>query len=183
MVDTPRLVTDLQALLADNTIGAISPQDLRDMLVSLVVPYGSLYFTTPAPTTPEAGVQIKALGTTTAVNLSGFDMPANNRLRYTGPVTRHAHIACSLSLTMAGNNEIAGLSIFHFDASAGSGAVLDHSHVERFISTGADIGSTALHADVMMDTNDYIELWVENHSNTSAITIVRGYLFVMGMTV
>ncbi|KKL63849.1 hypothetical protein LCGC14_2170990 [marine sediment metagenome] len=36
MVDTPRLLSALQTLLADNTVGAISPQDIRDFLVSAV---------------------------------------------------------------------------------------------------------------------------------------------------
>ena len=35
MVDTIRSISALQALLADNTSGDISPQDIRDMLVSL----------------------------------------------------------------------------------------------------------------------------------------------------
>lgn len=35
MADTLRTIAALQTLLADNTVGAISPQDLRDMLVSL----------------------------------------------------------------------------------------------------------------------------------------------------
>ena len=38
MVDTVRTVAALQTLLADNTTGAISAQDLRDMLVSVVSP-------------------------------------------------------------------------------------------------------------------------------------------------
>ena len=35
MVDTARTITEMQALLADNTSGDISPQDLRDMLATL----------------------------------------------------------------------------------------------------------------------------------------------------
>jgi len=35
MVDTVRTIAEIQALLADNTTGAISAQDVRDMLVSL----------------------------------------------------------------------------------------------------------------------------------------------------
>jgi hypothetical protein len=35
MADTPRTLAALQALLADNTSAAISPQDIRDMLVSV----------------------------------------------------------------------------------------------------------------------------------------------------
>lgn len=42
MADTSRTLAALQALLADNTSGAISPQDLRDMLLSLASGYGSI---------------------------------------------------------------------------------------------------------------------------------------------
>lgn len=42
MADTIRTVAQIQALLADNTTGAISPQDLRDMLVSLANAYQQL---------------------------------------------------------------------------------------------------------------------------------------------
>lgn len=45
MVDTVRTVAELQALLADNTSGAISPQDLRDFLVSAINPLTSTYQT------------------------------------------------------------------------------------------------------------------------------------------
>jgi len=37
MSDTRRTLSQLQALLADNNVGAISPQDLRDFLVSTVI--------------------------------------------------------------------------------------------------------------------------------------------------
>lgn len=43
MPDTQRSTSDLLDLLADNTAGNISPQDLRDVLVSLLGGYGSIY--------------------------------------------------------------------------------------------------------------------------------------------
>ena len=43
MADTSRTLSALQTLLADNTAGAISPQDLRDMLLSLSSGYGMIY--------------------------------------------------------------------------------------------------------------------------------------------
>jgi hypothetical protein len=42
MADTIRTIAEIQTLLADNTTGAISPQDLRDMLVSLANAYQQL---------------------------------------------------------------------------------------------------------------------------------------------
>lgn len=53
MADTVRTIAALQALLADNTEGDISPQDLRDMLVSLDdggwVDYVDTQYTEAAP--------------------------------------------------------------------------------------------------------------------------------------
>lgn len=43
MTDTVRTLAALQTLLADNSAGAISPQDLRDMLVSVASPLLALY--------------------------------------------------------------------------------------------------------------------------------------------
>lgn len=43
MADTIRTISALQTLLADNATGDISPQDLRDMLVSLANAYQQLY--------------------------------------------------------------------------------------------------------------------------------------------
>lgn len=43
MADTIRTRADLQTLLADNTTGDISPQDHRDVLVSVLGVFGQLY--------------------------------------------------------------------------------------------------------------------------------------------
>lgn len=45
MADTVRTRSALLTLLADNTSGAISPQDIRDFLVSVHGVYGSIYHT------------------------------------------------------------------------------------------------------------------------------------------
>ncbi len=43
MADTARTLAALQTLLADNTSGAISPQDVRDFMVSTMGGYGSIH--------------------------------------------------------------------------------------------------------------------------------------------
>lgn len=43
MADTVRTLASLLSLLADNTTGAISAQDLRDAIVSIMGVYGGLY--------------------------------------------------------------------------------------------------------------------------------------------
>lgn len=178
MPDTVRTVATLQALLADNATGDISPQDLRDFLVSVPNPYGAISRNVAAATTiVTPGTYYKAAGTTTIGNASNFDMPVDGRLRYTGTTQRHFHIAITVALTTANVNNVVGLKI------AKNGTVIDNTVTKRFVSTGADIGSTALHGDVSMVQNDYLELFVTNETDTDTVTIEELYLFAMGMLV
>jgi len=43
------------------------------------------------------------------------------------------------------------------------------------------VGLVAVHTDVMLATNDYIELWVTNETDTNAVTVQDAYVFAMGM--
>jgi hypothetical protein len=182
MVDTVRTLSALQTLLADNTTADISPQDLRDFLVSAEPHYGSMYFSTPAATTPGGtGTPLKALGTTTSVSLRNFTMPASNRLTYGGAEPRHCSINASVSFITGGTNQLIALHLYHWDDSASSGAVLAHSEVNRLVGTGSDEGATGLAGDVTLDTNDYIELWVENETSTNDITINHGYIHALAV--
>lgn len=178
MADTARTKAALAALLADNVTEQISPQDIRDFLETMHPSFGSLYVSTAAETTVSvAGTYVKAAGTTTSVNLHRVTMPANNRLTYTGTPDIHAHIACSLSMTSINNNVTVGVGL------AKNGTVLEHSKLNRRVGTGTDVGSTALHADAMMSTNDYLEIFISNETNTGNLQIEYGYLFFLGMMV
>lgn len=182
MADTNRSLSALQALLADNNAGDISPQDVRDFLFSMKRPMGSYYITSASQTSISSqSTPVKAAGTTALSDNTVaylFDMPANNRLRYTGTPDIHAHIAISTSMTTASNQKLVELSVYKNGTTQ-----LAHSIVRRFVSTGADVGSTALHADVMLSTNDYIELWVANETDDTNLTIQFLYVFAVGMFV
>lgn len=71
MVDTVRTITALQALLADNTSRDISPQDIRDMLVSLAsrVEATAVKTTTYTVGVFDAYVPCNATGAAFTVNL------------------------------------------------------------------------------------------------------------------
>jgi len=177
MADTARTKAALAAILADNTSGAISPQDVRDFLETMHPSFGSLYFSSAAATTiTVAGTFYKAAGTTTQVSANRFTV-GTNRLTYTGTPTIHTHIAASYSMTTAGTNDILGIAI------AKGGSVLTHSILKRKIGTGSDVGAAACHADVSLATNEYIELWVTNYDATATVTLDLGYLFILGMMV
>lgn len=180
MPDTLRDLAALQTLLADNTIGDISPQDVRDFLYSMKRPHGSIYITSSAETSIAlVSTPVKVAGTTALSDNTShylFDMPASNRLRYTGSPDCHAHIAISLSMTAAANNKVAELSVYKNGTTR-----LEHSVIERKITTGSDVGATALHADCNMSQNDYIELWIANNTDSANMTISKMYMFALGM--
>ena len=182
MADTPRTKAELATLLADNAAGQISAQDVRDFLETMHPSYGSIYVTTPAETTINGTASfVKAAGTTADVNLhrvSGTTaLAVDNRLRYDGTPTIHVHGVISFSMTIAtGTNKVLEL------AAAKNGTVLDHSVVSRNAASTA-VGTGALHFDTMMSTNDYVELWVRNTTDTTNIQIEHAYIFIMSMMV
>ena len=180
MVDTQRSQADLLTnLFVDGqAAGAITPQDVRDAIISLSPPYGGLTFTVPAATTiGTPGVMVKAAGTTAVTNTREFSVVGNNRLVFNGISPRHMHIAMSFSVTTAGANDDVSIAI------ARNGVVITHSKLTRFMATGTDHGSTASHADVILSADDFLELFVTNEDTTSDVTIQQGYIFASGMLV
>lgn len=186
MADTQRSKSDIATLLADNTTQAISPQDVRDFMESLHFSFGSMYFSSSAETTISvANTFYKAAGTTTDVNLHRFSgktaLAVDNRLKYTGTPDVHIHGACSFSVSVAsGTNKLVEVGIWHWDDSAASGSILAHSIIETNQTTTA-VQSSASHFDLVMSTNDYIELHVSNETDTVNVTVQYGYLFMLGM--
>lgn len=180
MADTRRSLSALQTVLADNTVGAISPQDVRDVLVSAAPPYGAMYISSSAATSLSAdNTWTKVSGTTTSTNLKEFTMPANNRLTYGGVAPVHCHVVASISMTAGANNQVFGFRIVKNGDETLTDSVA--SELRRKVGTGTDVGSLAVHYDSAMTTGDYLELWVENETSAAEPTITQFYFFVMGM--
>lgn len=178
MADTMRSLSELATLLADNTTGAISPQDLRDAVLKTVQPgHGEIYITASAQTSVvSSGVWYPSAGT---FDLSepamNWDMNTNGQLRYTGAAGRVAHIAMSFSMTAAANNKNISVAV------AKNGTVLTPSIVNRQIGTGADEGTGAVHAFTTMSTNDYLTAVIRNNTDTTNATLTTVNLFAMDM--
>ncbi len=180
MVDTQRSqATLLTSLFADGqAAGSITPQDVRDAIISLSPPYGGLSFTIPAATTISTpGVMVKAAGTTAVTNVRDFTTPGDNRLTFVGVSPRHMHIAMSLSFTTAGTNDRLSIAI------ARNGSVLTPSKLTRFVGTGSDQASTASHADIILNVDDFLEIFVTNEDAAADVTVEQGYIFACGMLV
>ena len=171
MADTQRSVSAVLALLADNTAGDISAQDLRDAFVSWRMGMGQIYVaatdratvtisdttnyfevTNPVWTLSSGGVWVDESG-------------GNGRLTYTGTADVMCHIACTISFTAASNNQVMHWRI------GKNGTTDAASEVQRKVSTGADVGSTALHLVTSMTTGQYLSLWVRNATTASNVTL------------
>ena len=85
MADTPRTIADLLTNLFQDgqPDSSITPQRVRDLIVSLIPALGAIYFSTPVETVVGgANTKVLALGTTTVLaSPHSMDMPQNNRLR------------------------------------------------------------------------------------------------------
>ena len=185
MPDTVRTPADLLAsTFQDSQVGGITAQDMRDLIVSLRNPMGRVATNVPALTDiVTQNVMVKAAGTTTLgpmphqVDAGGSDF----RLRYTGTITRHFHIALDFNAEFAsGTNLIAAAQLYLWDDSAGSGALVDHTY-RRSVVAGAFVQQITMHSDIMMDENDYIDLYVANTSAVQDVTIDDAYMFMVGI--
>lgn len=100
MADTQRDLAALQALLADNTSGDISPQDVRDMLVTVLGVYGEMLITDGATAQSSlSGTPAKMTGWDTDGVNNGVtpDSTTDNDLTIT--VTGKYLIWCNFSFT------------------------------------------------------------------------------------
>lgn len=183
MADTDRSIADILALFPDNSTGAVSPQDLRDMVVSLQTAYGDMYVSSALATTlGTTGTAVKAGGTTTAGILQDFSMPTDNRLRYDGAATRAVHaVATATILSTAVSQDITAY-IYHYDNSSTSGAVVAKSAAAHSLSTVAsEPHAITVQAQVEMDTNDYLEFWLANDTSSQNVTAQNMNLVARGV--
>lgn len=177
MVDTVRSIAALLALLANNTTGNISPQDMRDVVVSLEPALGGMYVSSSAATTfSDSVTPVKALGTTLiAAGAHNFDMPASNRLRYTGAADVSVVCIAGLSITAGANNKDTEMSF------AKNGTVITDSVASRKIGTGADVGRAVVIGIDVMSQNDYIEVFLLNTTDTTSITLPHMTMGIFGI--
>lgn len=127
---------------------------------------GNIYVSTATATTFTAiNTPTKILGTTTASNLFRVTSPTNNRLVYIGKKTRRFQVICSLSMIATANNKNFSFYIYK------NGAALPESKQVFRLGSNTDRGSVTLSCTVDLATNQYIEVWAENNSDNTQITV------------
>lgn len=155
------------------------------------MPYAGISWTT-AMSTPNstatsisvAGTYVKGAGTTSETHASStFTTSTSNRITFTGTESRVGHIVMQATVSLtSGTNQGIGIALYHWDDSAGTGSLLPHSECITTIAS-TDSAQITSHADAVLEENDYIELWIANHTNTNNVLIEYAYLFVMGSPV
>lgn len=177
MSDTARTLSALLTIFADGQAkGSITPQDMRDLLVSIQTAYGGMEITTAAETTIEtAGVAVKMAGATTIVApYSYFTMPENNRLTYTGTVAKTFSVSGCVSFTAATNNQIICFG-------SGINGVAGTARSCTKIGTGADMVAVAGPRIVTLNPNDYLEVFVKNETSDANVTAEHLGYFVSSL--
>jgi hypothetical protein len=103
--------------------------------------------------------------TTTAPQLFDFIMPENNRLQYIGDDPVLTNCAVALTLSAAGNNKVVNIYF------AKNGQVVPASRMELRTAIGADERSATALFLCQFEKDDYMEIFVENTTDSTNITI------------
>jgi len=163
MADTPRGLTALLALFADNTTGNISPQDYRDLIVSCLGVYGSLncFEQAHAQDNPDTGAKITC-----------FDVNGDSH------GTTPDHTDDSITIDVAGEFDIYFQCSFSGTANSTVKFRLRIDGAEqllgctRKLGTGGDIGSASFFAPaVALSAAEVITVYMEADGATDDFVI------------
>jgi len=178
MVDTKRTSTDLLTNLFQDGQGAnaISENDLRDFLVSLLQPYGGVEMEANAAETTINTINVYEViaGTFTATNLREVTVSAAGLFTYTGTPDRHFSLAANMSFEAAVSNKIIKFAWFK------NGTVIP-AETQHKILVNTDINTLSVHSDITLVTSDTLQLKVANATDNTNFTIVDFYAFIQGM--
>lgn len=161
-----------KAILADGSGGAAW---------DTIHPYGSFFYNDHAtPTVLAATTGYKKLDNTnlsfnpaSGVTLNEMTY-SDGRLTYTGTNDRHFHIVFNMSIDQAsGVDRDVTIALYK------DGTIIPHAECIQTTQNSKYV-STALHADVMMSTNEYLEAFVKI-SVASNVNFYNFYMFAMGM--
>ena len=111
-----------------------------------------------------SGVPVKALGTTTANAINQKFTHTDNRLTYVGGLDRDFQVSSTMTF-VTGSNKVIGMYV------AKNGVIIPSS--EMYAASGASGRAESIHIQTIlnMTNGDYIEIWIENETDTTDITV------------
>lgn len=110
------------------------------------------------------GVEVKVAGTTTSSDVTSKFTNITNRATYVGALDRYFKVTATMSLSSGNNNQIGAYV-------AKNGTILSDSGMFATTNSGGRVESVFIQTLVELTENDYIEIFVENNSSTSNITV------------
>lgn len=110
-------------------------------------------------------VAVKIAGTTTSGALAQKFTFTDNRATYVGAITRDFKVSAVLTVVAATSNKQIGLYIRKTNTLV--------TESEQYVTTNANSRAEAItiQSFVNLSTNDYIEIWVENDTDNTDVTI------------
>jgi hypothetical protein len=166
MADTPRTRAELLTLFADNTIGSISPQDLRDFVVTILGGYTSIK--TVDGTTAQTGIS------TAPTLLTQWDTNGiSDRLT-------PDHTTDSITVDIDGVYDIdcfvsfAGSGTTTFEIHLRVDGVEQDEGMHRKIGTGGDVGSAGFGGQVSLTAGQVLTAWIEADGSSKSVTVADG---------
>jgi len=171
-------VIAVKSPVIDNTSTKSRHRDNNGMMNTYVG--GRWYIDTGDSTATTISTQdtyVKAAGTTTEEDLQWFSSSGDNDLTYDSTQTVEVQIAGSINVSAVsgGSDKNITLTLRHWDDSAG--AYVDLPNKAKGVSTSAGtFHNIGIIGYASMDTDDRIELWIENNSDTVNLTVDEGSL-------
>jgi hypothetical protein len=175
MADTIRDQPQILALFADNTTGDISPQDLRDFVVSSMGVYGGMAVQDGAPVT-QAGIT----STPSKATFWNVDLPSDGVVAdsttdddLTIPTNGGGDYEVSFDISFA---TATGASTL-FEARLRINGAENGDGCHRTISSTA-IGTTNFSTIVTLAAGDVLTIYVENSSGTNTLEIHDAHFWI-----
>lgn len=112
-------------------------------------------------------VAVKIAGTTTGGSITQKFTNTNNRATYTGALNKTFLVGAVASVTSASTNDQIGFYV------AKNGVVITDSEIYVTTNASSRAESVSIQGVVELSTNDYIEIWVENKTDTSDVTVTN----------
>lgn len=110
------------------------------------------------------GVEVKVAGTTTNGAATQKFTHSDNRATYVGALTRFFKVTATLSVSSGNNNQV-GAYI------AKNGTIIPESEIYGTTNSGGRAENIVIQTLVELTENDYIEIFVENETATTNITV------------
>lgn len=171
MSETPRSLTELLTALADNTTAQITPEDIRDAVVSLYPSRGQIQLASGGSVTTtfvSSGTYVQVAGTTeldTDVCTTCVSMPANGVIEWEKAADQVLLANATLEVLPGGNNKR-----YTFTFAKNGIAIPGLAFTAFFGNLSGNPAGIFLSGLVPISQGDELSVVVKNDTDTTAIT-------------